>query len=258
MPILNNELHRAVLRALKVNELSAVDAAAQGKDAHMAIMKRSTSEPTGEGKPMSDELKAVQAEVEKLTKSVGGLTEQLAQAKAYGELTDAQKAHYNEQDDAGKAAFLAKSADERASIVKAAEPAPKPTVLYKSVDGVEYTNAESAELAKRLDRQHFEKRAGDELGHMKGTLQVRADLLKAAESLGEDHVAALKGADAAFASFMKAHGHAGDTDDDASAGSKLAKAAESVQKRDGVSFAKAYATAAEENPELAAAAVEEG
>lgn len=137
--------------------------------------------------------------------------------KALAALSDADKAHYNGLDDAGKTAFLTKSADERRAEVDAAAVAKKAgeAVVYKSRDGFEFTSKHDpllVTLAKKNDKLEadiekaraeaeqsaLEKRAGDELGHLPGDVKVRAALLKAVEGIKEEELR--KGALAAIKS----------------------------------------------------------
>lgn len=98
----------------------------------------------------------------------------------------------------------------KAAIAKAAEPAPKP--LYKSAAGTEYFNAESAELAKRLDQSERDradveltKRADEKSKHVPGTLAVRKAMLGAIENIADDETrkAALESFAAIDASLAK-------------------------------------------------------
>ena len=73
---------------------------------------------------------------------------------------------------------------------------------------------ENADLKKAASTASFEKRASEELNHLPGTLQSRAALLKAAESIEDEGqrkeaVAALKANNAAMGPMFKAHGIGG-------------------------------------------------
>ena len=146
-------------------------------------------------------------------------------------LIDVEKAHYDGlTDDADKAKFLEKSKDERVAIVKAAADAQTDDdVVYKSAAGVEYKKADDqrlVEMAKRNDLQDKEmakmrtdaelvtlnKRADDELGHLPGTTETRAALLKAVDAIPDEDVRekalqAVKAGDVALSKSFESGGH---------------------------------------------------
>jgi hypothetical protein len=143
-------------------------------------------------------------------------------------LTDAQRLHAVTLDDAERDTFLAKSAGDRETIVKAAQEADP--VLYTRTDGTGAVIRKSqgqllADVAKQADqamalaagevakRQDVElqKRADTVLKHFAKPVAVRAAILKAVDGIADEKVRAealesLAGADAACAELAKAQG----------------------------------------------------
>jgi hypothetical protein len=157
------------------------------------------------------------------------LETELAKFRVLAEMTDAQKAHYRTLTETDQASFVAKSATDReAEVAKAGE---VNKVVFTSADGTEYRakddprlvklakerDEDRVRLAKReleLETERLEKRAATELPHLKGTVQVRAAMLKAVEAIADeavrkDALEALKGADHAYGEAMKNIGHGG-------------------------------------------------
>jgi len=116
------------------------------------------------------------------------------------------------------AAEKAKPADELAKAADGAYTCDDGTVIAKGADPLLIKFAQAADAANRaLKAEHMarelvdlKKRAGETLGHLGGTLDLRASLLKAAESIGPAAVEVLKGADAAMASKAVAPGVGGE------------------------------------------------
>jgi hypothetical protein len=122
--------------------------------------------------------------------------------------------------------FLGKSATDRAADVAAAIAADP--VVYETKAGVPLRRSHgqlAIEQAKQLDamgeelakskadaaKARFEKRAGDEIGFLKGETAVKVAVLKALDSIADEKirgeaVAMLKGANAAMAETAKAQG----------------------------------------------------
>ena len=128
---------------------------------------------------------------------IAALKKQLDNAIAYGELTDAQKAHYRVLSKRDQESFLGMTAVTRDSEVKKAADADP--VVYTTSDGIEIRKSDGklAELqAKKIDAQEkeltkardiatsarFEKRADAELRHYPKSAAVRGRILKAVET----------------------------------------------------------------------------
>lgn len=134
---------------------------------------------------------------------IEALKSDLAVAKAYGSLTDAEKAHYNSLTDEDQKSFLSKSADQRKDdVAKAASSDP---VVYKSVEGVEYRKSDDPRLvalaksadehskiakAEREQRENaeFAKRANEELKHLPGEEASKVALLKAVDAITDSSI----------------------------------------------------------------------
>jgi hypothetical protein len=162
--------------------------------------------------------------------TVEQLQAQLARATKVAELTDAEKAHLGTLEGAPADEFLGKSAEERRAIVaKAAKSAEdSDPVAYTTVDGVELRKSAGAavialaksndalrkdndELRKRQQDAEFEKRASMELKHLPGTVQERAAMLKAIDTIPDQAQRAaahnaLKANDVALSHAFKSHG----------------------------------------------------
>ena len=193
--------------------------AARGMDgrAHtheISIMSKTASDS---GTIETDRSKAVADETEKTAQTVEDLTKKLEKANKIAALNDAEKAHYNTLDDAGKDEFLAKSADQRKEALETIEKAKTEAdpVVYKTMDGIELRKSagealvamaksndalrkQNDELVEKAANAEFEKRADAELSHTPGTVQERAAMLKAIEAI-ED-----KGAREASLNALKA------------------------------------------------------
>lgn len=161
--------------------------------------------------------------------TVEELTAQLARANQVAALNDVEKAHFNGLDDAGKDAFLAKSADDRKAELDEIEKRAQDDdpVVYKTLDGIELRKSSDPalvamaksndalrkrndELIEKSANEAFEKRADAELAHLPGTTQERAALLKSVEAIEDEptRTAALNalkaGSDAMANSFTAA------------------------------------------------------
>lgn len=154
------------------------------------------------------------------------LQAELDVAKSYGQLTDAQKAHFHTLRDGDDSAFLAKSHSERETILaKAAEANP---VVFTSEDGQAFRKNDDPrliEMAKRSDAQAkllkasaerdenatFAKRAGTELSKLPGDEATKVALLKAIdgikdETIRKNAVALLKAGNEAISSAFMSKG----------------------------------------------------
>jgi hypothetical protein len=215
------------------------------------------------------------------------LEKKLAKAEAYGKLSDSEKAHYGKLDDAEKDAFLAKSEDERAEIVKAAAKAAADgnPVVYKASDGSEYRKnddprlialaKQSDERLASLEKAHkdsaeasLKKRAEEDLANLPGTVETRIALLKQVDAIPDEKaraeaLAALKAHNAQMAKSFVVHGTRGTVESESEglasrkdAEAELEKRAKDLQKSDAkLSYVDAYTKVAEQNPDLYAKAV---
>jgi len=169
-------------------------------------------------------------------KQLEAVQAELAISKAVSGLNDVQKAHYNSLDDAAKASFLAKSNDERQSVVDAIAKAAEDdnAVVYKSDAGLEFRKSDdprliqmakqsdadrkkAAEAEAALADERLTTKANTEFKHLPGDVDVRKALIKSAESiedkdLREKSLEALKSQAAAIGKSFTTVGHTGGQD----------------------------------------------
>src|SRR5690606_20534009 len=171
-----------------------------------------------------------------------------------------EKAHYNGLADDKKDEFLNKSAEDRKTILaKAAEGDP---VVYKAEDGTEYRKSAGEQmiaLAKKADEavktanaekaarenSELKKRAEETFKNLPGTVDEKAALLKAVESIPDEKAreAALKsikaGDSALAAAFTRKGAGGGNTPETDSANEQLNTMAKKYATDNKVSFEKA-------------------
>jgi hypothetical protein len=214
-----------VFRRFRIDEISLVDRPAM-EGATIAYVKRdariSTHAPAtnkvstmtpAEYEAKIAELEAKLAEMTPADKAEGD-----APAKPTVEQLLARIAELEAAEAAREVEMSAKPADELAKSADGAYTCDDGTVIAKGADPLIVKYAQAADAANRaLKAEHLarelvdlKKRAGETLGHLGGTLDLRASLLKAAESIGTAAVEVLKGADAAMASKAVAPGVGGE------------------------------------------------
>jgi len=135
---------------------------------------------------------------------IAQLQADLAKANAIAALPAAHKGHYDALPEADRSAFLAKSADERDSIVKAVADLAKAAnaPVYTAKDGTVYTKSHDpilVNMAKRLDDQageiekankiaadaQYAKRAG-EIANLPGSEADHIEMLKAIDLIKDE------------------------------------------------------------------------
>lgn len=242
---------RGFARTLNVS-LSSLQGAARA-DQKSEGKKTSTENTTHKDFDMKDETR------------IAELEGQLQKSQAIAKFNDATKAYFETLDDAGKDSFVEKSADDQAadvaSFTKAADDADP--VVYKSDSGDVYRKSDDSrliamakqgdldrkDLAKQKEtnkRQDLEKRAGEILPNLPGTIQARASLLEKAESISDetertDALAALKASNDALDPAFKSLGAGGGPQIvDGSAEQQLQKLADDYAKENKVPNAEAY------------------
>jgi hypothetical protein len=136
--------------------------------------------------------------VEAVEKQLQDVQNELAISKAYGSLTDAEKAHYGKLDSEGQTAFLDMDADGRKAELKKSEG--ENPVIYTSDDGEEFRKMDDPRLVKmaqKADREariakeerekredaDLAKRADEELSNLPGEPEVKKFLLKAVDGI---------------------------------------------------------------------------
>lgn len=216
---------------------------------------------------------------------IEALEARLQRAETIGELTDVQKAHFATLDEAGQDEFLSKSAEEREAIVTELEKRYEQDedgddpIVYKSertgdvfrksageaVIGLakrtDAAEAKAEKLEKAREQDRLEKRASDELGNLPGEVAVKADILRALETV-DDQEAVGEFLKAANSGLAKAFERTGTTEapatgnDVADANAELDQLTKAyVEKNPDVDYYTAYDRVSEANPELLAKAI---
>lgn len=164
-----------------------------------------TADGSNNGEIMSDTKQPTAQELEAVTKQLATIQAELTVAKAFGELTDAQKAHYTKLDDAGKTAFLKLDASARQAKIDEVTKATTESnpVVYTSTDGEQFRKNDDPRLitmAKRADEDRkariaadirsanetLAKRAGSELKNCPGEEVVKVALLRAIDGITDE------------------------------------------------------------------------
>lgn len=232
-----------------------------------------------EDNTMTDAEKAAKKAADDLTL----LKNQLALAVLMGSMNDAQKAHHAKLDEAGQAAFLEKSVEDREAIVQTAIELAKAdnAEVYKAKDGTVFTKssdplmvkmakdndilaAQLAKMAEATANSEVAKRATEVFKHMSGTASAQTALLKSVDGIADAEVRKevmeiLAKSDAGIAALTQEHGSAhvdvtkGDAD---AANAKLEGLAKRyVDDNPGTNAFDAYVKVSEANPKLYTQAV---
>lgn len=223
----------------------------------------------------TDTKTAVDAELQKSLDAakaqVDSLTAELNVVKSIAALTELEKKHYDGLSVEDKEIFLALNKSDRdAEIAKATSEDP---VIYKSLAGEEFRKSDDPrivamakradanetrykeEFAKRQDAE-FAKRAETELAYMPGTVETRAALLKAVDTIADQEVKkgvldSLKAKNASMSKSFETVGHnftkSVDGEDPQAKLDELAKA---HQAKEGVDYYTAYDVVSKAHPDL--------
>ena len=186
----------------------------------------------------------------------------LKTAVLLGGLTDTEKSHHAKLGEAGKETFLGKSHTERNVDIEEALKADP--VVYTGDDGVEFRKSDDVRminmakqndaLSKRLNTEmeagsvaKLEKRAGEELGNVTGSIEARAAILKSVDNIEDETLrgeaqTALKALNTAAAGKFVAKGKGGPSSAAPSgdAEEQLDTMAKTYAKDNDMAFAKAY------------------
>lgn len=269
--------HGVSQKALVQSILALVKRAASGGEkldldpALMTLVEKADQHNPQPQSPMTTTTPAQQpGEIETLRK-------ELEVAKKLAELNDAQRAFYAKLDEAGRTAFLAKSAADRQAAVdaEARKAADSDPIEYTSpVTGRQYrksAGADMIELAKRADasdaiakknaddaaQASFEKRADSEIGKLQGDLKARSAIIKAVEGIADETVRkaaleSLKAANVAMSGVFEKRGIIGGAPvaDKQAAIAKLDELAKARQREKGEDYYVAYDVVKNSNPEL--------
>ena len=184
-------------------------------------------------------------------------------ANAVIALKPGERTHFDKLDEEGKKNFLAKSGDQRASEMEAAEKADADAdpVVYTTMDGVELRKSagaallamaksndairkENKELRDQSAQDALEKRAEVELEFMPGDLPTRAAMLKAIDGIEDKSQReaahnSLKAQNQSMSEAFTTHGHGGQPED-GSADDDLDKLSKAYSKEHNVTEAVAY------------------
>lgn len=257
---------KVIMRTFKMDEISGVDRPAQ-TPAKAVLMKRDEDKPTNkkETTMTEAEIAALQkkaaddaAALEAMTKKAADDAAALVIAKAVSEMTDSHKKHYNTLDEAGKTAFIGKSASDRDAIVT--ELSKADAIVYTASDGTTFrksdderlvamakrNDATMAELAKAREAGEtavFAKRAAEELPSYPGGDNVKVALLKAVDGISDEATRKgvaelLKAGNVAMTGAFVKRGTTGGTDQ--TPAEALHKMANDYATANKVTFGKAY------------------
>lgn len=203
-------------------------------------------------------------ELEKAQAAAAAATALAKRFESIAKFDDQTKAHFNALDEAGQTAFLGKSEDAQKADVAAFHKAKtdEDPVVFKADDGTEYRKSDDPRLVE-MAREHdadrkaleksqkvakqvdLEKRAGELMPNIPGTIQVRAAMLEKAESIEDEEtrkgaIEALKASNAAMDPLFKMNGSRGAAVVEGSAEDQLDKLAADLAKKENISQAQAY------------------
>jgi hypothetical protein len=165
----------------------------EAPEADAEVEKAEEAEETEEEKSLAD-----------LTAELEVLQSELALAKSVAELSDAEKEVFASiEGEEARTEFLGKSADERAELI--AKAADENAVIYKSLDGVEFTAQDDerlVSLAKQADEykaqlvaaeeasieKSYNERAETQLAHLPGELVTKNAVLRAIDGIEDEAV----------------------------------------------------------------------
>lgn len=147
------------------------------------------------------------AKLEKAEKDAKAEKARAARFEAISKFNDATKSYFGTLDEAGQDAFIAKSADDQASDVATFTKAQNDSnpVVYTAEDGTEFRKSDDPRMVKmakdrdadrkelREQRQinkqaDLEKRAGELLPNLPGTIKARAAMLANAEAIEDEEL----------------------------------------------------------------------
>lgn len=225
--------------------LRGVDNLGEGMD-DSSMTKQNTPEGDAEKGIPQEQFEAMQKRAER--------------AEAVAKLSTDERTYFDGLDTGDQDKFLAKSDKEREAIVKNAQD--ENSVVYTAEDGTEFRksddtrlvqmakdrDADRAELRKQREQAEtaqFEKRATEELGHLKGETSDKAVLLKSVEGIEDEEqrgriLEILKSQDAGIGKAMTRVGHKGSGSEGDSAEAKIAAMAKKRAAEKGISEEKAY------------------
>lgn len=173
----------------------------EAPEADAEVEKAEEAEETEEE---DEEEKGYEKSLADLTAELEVLQSELALAKSVAELSDAEKEVFASiEGEEARTEFLGKSADERAELI--AKAADENAVIYKSLDGVEFTAQDDerlVSLAKQADEykaqlvaaeeasieKSYNERAETQLAHLPGELVTKNAVLRAIDGIEDEAV----------------------------------------------------------------------
>lgn len=212
-------------------------------DEELASIESSEDDMTKQNEKPAEEKAVTQEQLDQVSKRA-------ERAEAVVALSGEEREHFNKLQPKGQDEFLTKSADERSAILKNERDADP--VVHTDIDGNEYRKSadpvtlrlvkqndklrkdasENETLRKRAD---FVKRAGEELGHLKGDEGAKADLLEAVAGMPvekqEKALEILKSKDAGMQKALTTIGHAGDGNEDVDPNEAVRGIAKGIRER---------------------------
>lgn len=208
------------------------------------------------------------------------MTKRAARFEAITKLSPIEREHFEKMDAAEQDSFIAKTAEERVTFIKALGDADP--IVYTSLDGDVFRKSHDpllVKMAKRADQNakdlaaerantrnnEYAKRAGEMIQNLPGDQKVHVAIVKALDTIEDEDVrkaateAVIAGDKAMRAAFTTA-GHGDGRVNKGAAGEmasdKLEQIAKRLQTEKGISYLDAYEKAGEMNPELLALAIE--
>lgn len=178
---------------------TAEEVTEEAPEADAEVEKAEEAEETAD-----EEEKGYEKSLADLTAELEVLQSELALAKSVAELSDAEKEVFASiEGEEARTEFLGKSADERAELI--AKAADENAVIYKSLDGVEFTAQDDerlVSLAKQADEykaqlvaaeeasieKSYNERAGIQLAHLPGELVTKNAVLRAIDGIEDEAV----------------------------------------------------------------------
>ncbi len=188
--------------------------------------------------------------------TVKALQAQLVVVKVIAGLTDVEKTYYEDLSEIDKKGFLSKSAEMRSldieTLAKAAKEADP--VMYKTMDGIDLRKSagpalialaksndvlrkQNEDLLTKAEQKAYEKRAETELEYLPGTVEERAETLKALDAIKDEDIrkaaiASLHAGDAAMKASFQTIGHRTAKLESGSVGDEMQKGANVFHKSD--------------------------
>ena len=253
-----------LIKSLATKESSTNEPASDGGVTKSEVVKMAVDEKTVDNSAV--DLNALQ-------KSFAEVTAELAFAKSFGELNDAEKAHYSSLSKSKAEKFIA--LDKAARIAELDELKKADPIVYTSLEGEVFHKSDDSRLVKMAQRAdenatklqeqfeksenlEFTKRAETDLEFMPGTVETRIALLKSVDTIADEAVRAevlksLKAKNASLGKNFEVVGESGEkviATTKAESEAELDKLAKAHAAKENVSYVDAYAAVSDNHPQL--------